>query len=201
MSLEKDGVNLFYGKDGEYRVSETANKFLTGILYYAKDLCLVMNASVNSYRRLDPKYEAPNEIKASGVDRGAMIRIPLGNEKSVRIEVRTVAPDANPYLLIFSLIKAGMKGMEAGKEKFDKMKKIVGSGGVKKLPSNIYTALDCYARSKFMIDIMGKRNHKKYLDLKKAVADRSPKELGTRVKAHEILYHHEVTNQMLWSDF
>jgi glutamine synthetase len=33
------------------------------------------------------------------------------------------------------------------------------------------------------------------------VADRSPKELGTRVKASEVLFHHEVTNQLLWNQF
>jgi glutamine synthetase len=31
---------------------------------------------VNAYRRLDPHFEAPNQIKASAVDRGSMIRIP-----------------------------------------------------------------------------------------------------------------------------
>ncbi len=29
-----------------------------------------------------------------------MVRIPLGNERSARIEVRSVAPDANPYLAL-----------------------------------------------------------------------------------------------------
>ena len=30
------------------------------------------------------------------INRGAMVRIPLGNEKSARIEVRSIAPDAMP---------------------------------------------------------------------------------------------------------
>ena len=42
----------------------------------------LLNPSVNSYRRLDPHFEAPNQIKASPVDRGSMIRIPIGNESS-----------------------------------------------------------------------------------------------------------------------
>jgi glutamine synthetase len=32
-------------------------------------------------------------------------------------------------------------------------------------------------------------------------ADRCAKELGTRVKVAEIQFHHEVTNQHLWSMF
>jgi glutamine synthetase len=45
-------------------------------------MCLVLNASVNAYRRLDPHFEAPNQIKVSPIDRGSMIRIPVGNEKT-----------------------------------------------------------------------------------------------------------------------
>ena len=80
------------------------------ILTHANDICLLLNASVNAYRRLDPHFEAPNQIKASAVDRGSMIRIPLGNEKSSRVEVRSVAPDANPYLALYSIFKSGIDG-------------------------------------------------------------------------------------------
>lgn len=201
ISLEKGDENIFYDKNGDNNLSKAAYKFLTGILYYAKDLCLIMSSSINAYRRLDPKYEAPNEIKYSNVDRGAMIRIPLGNKKSARIEVRTVAPDANPYLLAYALTKAGLAGMDAKDREFKEMEKVAYSNGVKKLPSNIYVAIDAFGKSEFMEKILGTDNHEKYLELKKASADRCPRELGTKVKIYEILCHHEITNQMLWNDF
>jgi len=34
-----------------------------------------------------------------------MVRIPIGNERSMRTEVRAVAPDANPYMVMFSIFK------------------------------------------------------------------------------------------------
>jgi len=80
--------------------------FLDRILTHGNDICLLLNPSVNAYRRLDPHFEAPNQIKASAVDRGSMIRIPIGNEKSMRVEVRSVAPDANPYLVMLSSSRA-----------------------------------------------------------------------------------------------
>ena len=123
ISFAKDGVNMFYDKAGEYSMSANSRKFITGILYFGNDLCLVMNSSVNAYRRLDPHFEAPNEIKVSAVDRGSMIRIPIGNEKSARVEVRTVAPDVNPYLCVYALIKAGLYGMNASAEELAKMEK------------------------------------------------------------------------------
>src|SRR5260370_7260712 len=67
-----------------------------------------MNPSSNAYRRVDPDFEAPSQLKASAVDRGSMIRIPIGNEKSMRVEVRSVAPDANPYLVMLSILKTGI---------------------------------------------------------------------------------------------
>jgi len=66
------------------------------ILHNADDLCLVFNSSVNAYRRLDPHFEAPNQIRVSAVDRAAMIRIPLGDERSARIEVRSIAQMRTP---------------------------------------------------------------------------------------------------------
>jgi len=83
------------------------------ILTHANDICLLLNASVNAYRRLDPHFEAPNQIEASPIDRGSMVRIPIGNEKSSRVEVRSVSPDANPYLVMYSIFKTGLEGSTA----------------------------------------------------------------------------------------
>src|SRR5690606_1796440 len=108
ISLSKNRENLFYNANGKDKISDTNRCFIDSILSNARDICLVLNSSVNSYRRLDPSYEAPNEIKASAIDRGSMIRIPLGNARSARVEVRSVAPDANPYLVMSTLIKTGL---------------------------------------------------------------------------------------------
>ena len=79
ISLAQDGKNIFYDKSGENNMSDIARRFITGVLYYAKDLCLLTSSSVNAYRRLDPAFEAPNEIKVTATDRGSMVRIPIGN--------------------------------------------------------------------------------------------------------------------------
>jgi glutamine synthetase len=38
-------------------------------------------------------------------------------------------------------------------------------------------------------------------EIKLAQAERCPKALGTVIKASEVQFHHEVTNQFLWSQF
>src|SRR5580700_4251489 len=110
VSVSKGGKNLFWDPKGEEMLSKFGWEFVDRILTHGNDLCLLLNASVNAYRRLDPHFEAPNQIKASPVDRGSMIRIPIGNSRSARVEVRAVAPDANPYMVLHGIFKTGIEG-------------------------------------------------------------------------------------------
>ena len=196
ISVSKQGQNLFYEKEGEENLSPIAWDFVERLLNHALDICLVLNSSVNSYRRLDPHYEAPNQIMASAVDRTAMVRIPLGNKKSARVEVRTVAPDANPYLAILTLFKTGFEGQKNAKFSGASRKE-----GSEVLPDNIHNAIEFFAKSSFCKEILGEENVAKFADLKMASANRCPRELGTMVKTEEILFHHDVTNQYIWKRF
>lgn len=196
VSASIDGKNIFFDKETE-GLSSFGEQFATSILYHGKSMCLILNSSVNSYRRLDPKFEAPNEIKMSNCDRSSMVRIPHGNKNSTRIEVRSVAPDCNPYLALFTLLSVGMMGTEAGNIK--KFSSVLEKR--EKLPANIYDAIRYFKGSDLMKEILGKETHEKYADLKEMVANRCPKDLGTTIKTEEVIYHHEVTNQFLWSRF
>src|SRR5436309_10205623 len=110
VSITKGGKNLFWDPKGEEKISPFAWQFVDRILTHGNDICLLLNPSVNAFRRLDPHFEAPNQIKASATDRGSMVRIPIGNERSSRVEVRSVAPDANPYMVMLSVFKTGLEG-------------------------------------------------------------------------------------------
>src|SRR3984957_13560703 len=110
VSISKGGKNIYWDPKGEEKHSKFGWAVVDRILTHGNDICLLLNASVNAYRRLDPHFEAPNQLKASAVDRGSMVRIPLGNERSMRVEVRSVAPDANPYLVMMAVFKTGIAG-------------------------------------------------------------------------------------------
>jgi len=193
-SLSKAGKNIFYDKKGKEGLSTIAWDFISRILNHAPEICLIINSSVNAYRRLDPHFEAPNQIKVSPFDRGSMIRIPIGNEKSARIEVRSVAPDTNPYLWLYTLIKIFMMGEKLIKNKSKRDR-------LRFLPGTISDALKLFKTSDFIGKILGESNKEKFAYYKQLAADRSPRELGTKVKNSEIIYHHEVTNQALWNTF
>ena len=193
VSISENGTNLFWDPKGEEKLSKDGWAFLDRILTHGNDICLLLNASVNAYRRLDPHFEAPNQIKASPVDRGSMIRIPIGNEKSMRVEVRSVAPDANPYLTMYSIFKTGIEGDTA------KIKNL--RQAERYLPDNIYTALDNFRSAEWTTTLLGADVKGRYAELKQASADRCPRVLGTFVKSPEVQYHHEVYNQFLWNLF
>ena len=193
VSVSKDGKNLFWDPKGEEKLSKMGWAFVDRVLTHGNDFCLVMNSSVNAYRRLDPHFEAPNQLKASAVDRGAMIRIPIGNERSMRVEFRSVAPDANPYLVLYTIFRTGIEGETA------KIKNL--RQAERYLPDNIYTALENFNNSSWTSEILSDGVKKRYADLKQASADRCPRLLGTFVKPQEVQYHHEVYNQFLWNLF
>ena len=193
VSVSKGGKNLFWDAKGDEKLSKMGWSFIDRILTHGNDLCLMLNASVNAYRRLDPHFEAPNQIKASPVDRGSMIRVPIGNERSMRVEVRSVSPDANPYMVMYAVFKSGLDGEIA------KIKNL--RQAERYLPDNIYSALQDFRKAKWTSTILGEDVKGRYADLKQASADRCPRLLGTFVKAPEVQYHHDVYNQFLWNLF
>jgi glutamine synthetase len=193
VSINKGGKNLFWDAKGDEKLSKLGWQFIDRILTHGNDICLLLNSSVNAYRRLDPHFEAPNQIKASPTDRGSMVRIPIGNERSMRVEVRSVAPDASPYMVMYSIFKTGLDGDTA------KIKNL--RQAERYLPDNIYTAMENFRNADWISDILGDDVKGRYADLKQAAADRCPRLLGTFVKAPEVQYHHDVYNQFLWNQF
>ena len=193
VSVSKGGKNLMWDPEGQEKTSKYGWDFVDRILTHGLDLCVVMNASVNAYRRLDPHFEAPNQLKASAVDRGSMVRIPIGNEKSARVEIRSVGPDANPYMTLYSIFRTGIEGDIS---KLDNLRE-----AQRYLPDNIYDALDCFNKSDWTTKLFTEEVKARYADLKKAAADRCARLLGTSVKAPELQYHHEIYNQFLWNQF
>jgi glutamine synthetase len=107
--------------------------------------------------------------------------------------VRAVAPDANPYLVMYSVFKTGLDGDIAQIENLRSAERY--------LPDNIYDALANFKNAPWTTALLGEDVKARYADLKQASADRCPRLLGTMVKAPEVQYHHAVYNQYLWNQF
>jgi glutamine synthetase len=111
----------------------------------------------------------------------------------MRVEVRSVSPDANPYLALYSIFKTGLDGDTS------KIKNL--RQAERYLPDNIYDALANFRKAEWTTELLGEDVKGRYADLKQAAADRCARLLGTYVKAPEVQYHHDVYNQFLWNRF
>ena len=129
LSLFRGEGNAFFDADDPSHLSAVARGFTAGLLRHAREITLVMNQWVNSYKRLVPGFEAPVRVawnrrgavaparvpQLPGRMPGDLLRVPefrAGHEIAARIEYR--APDAacNPYLAFAALLAAGLQGIE-----------------------------------------------------------------------------------------
>ena len=145
LSLTRGGSNLFWDPSGEDQLSATGWNFIDRILTSANDICLILNSSVNAYRRLDPHFEAPNQIKASAINRGAMVRIPLANEKSARDRGALDRPGRQP---VPGHLRAAARPASRGRCPKDADNEIRRSR-TRFLPDNIYDAIRLFKSSRF----------------------------------------------------
>ena len=82
---------------------------------HAREISLVTNQWVNSYKRLVPGYEAPVYLCWARRNRSALVRVPIykpGKENATRVELRNPDPACNPYLAFAAMLAAGLDGIE-----------------------------------------------------------------------------------------
>jgi glutamine synthetase len=116
-SLFSGSKNAFFDPKDPYFLSDIAKKYIAGLLTHIKEITLVLNQWVNSYKRLVPGYEAPVYICWARRNRSTLVRVPLykpGKEKATRVELRSPDPSCNPYLAFSCMLNAGLRGVEKG---------------------------------------------------------------------------------------
>ncbi|MFO6464446.1 glutamine synthetase family protein [Jannaschia sp. KMU-145] len=108
--LDADGANVF--DDGGSEGSDMLRHAVAGLLAAAPASTLVFAPHLNSYDRLVPGAHAPTGLAWAYENRTSAIRIPSGPTAARRIEHRISGGDANPYLLLASILAAALQGIE-----------------------------------------------------------------------------------------
>jgi len=114
-SLFRGERNAFFDANDAHYLSAIAKSYIAGLLRHAREITLVTNQWVNSYKRLVPGYEAPVYLSWALRNRSDLIRVPQykpGKEEDTRIEYRSPDPAANPYLVFAVMLAAGLEGIE-----------------------------------------------------------------------------------------
>ena len=114
-SLFKGDRNVFFSPDDPYHLSPIAKAYIAGLMRHARELTLITNQWVNSYKRLVPGYEAPVYITWARRNRSDLVRVPEckpGKDMATRIEYRAPDPACNPYLAFAVMLAAGLEGIE-----------------------------------------------------------------------------------------
>ncbi len=176
-SIFKGKKNQFSNPKDSYGLSKLAYNYLAGVLKYMKEISAVTSPLVNSYKRLVSGFEAPVYICWGRMNRSALVRVPRisrNNFDSVRIELRSCDPSANPYLLFASVLRAGLEGIKNNlkppkpvEENVYKIKSdILKDKGIGLLPRSLWEALEYYNRSKVAKSALGDVLFQRYYDIK-----------------------------------
>ncbi|MET0785097.1 MAG: type I glutamate--ammonia ligase [Paenisporosarcina sp.] len=174
VSLFKGKENAFYDESGDLQLSETAYKFMAGILKHVQGFTAITNPTVNSYKRLVPGYEAPCYVAWSAQNRSPLIRIPSSRGVSTRVEVRSVDPSANPYLAMAVILKAGLDGIKnnltppkaVDRNIYVMNKEERRANGVEDLPANLHLALEELEKNETIREALGEHIYANFVDSK-----------------------------------
>jgi glutamine synthetase len=182
-SLFRGDINGFYDASDEYNLSDMAKSYIAGIMEHAREMALVTNQWVNSYKRLVPGYEAPVYVAWAQRNRSTMVRVPMykpGKEQATRIEFRSPDPACNPYLAFAAMLAAGLKGVEDNYQLPDPVEEDIyemdeearAREGITSLPGSLFEAILEMEKSELMRETLGDHIFNKVLANKKIEWDR-----------------------------
>src|ERR671922_936764 len=165
-SLFEGDRNAFFDATDEHHLSKTGKAYIAGILRHAREITLVTNQWVNSYKRLVPGYEAPVYICWARRNRSALVRVPMykpGKEQAARIELRSPDPACNPYLAFATMLAAGLKGIEeeyelapeASNNIYEMAEEERRAAGIESLPEDLSEAIRAAEGSELLHDTLG----------------------------------------------
>lgn len=163
ISVYKDGKCLFNSKGGELR--DETKWFIGGILKHVKGMCAVTNPLVNSYKRLQSGYCAPNSISWSYRDVNAIVKVRRSIGEDTKVELRFPDPSANPYLAIALCIAAGIDGLEHQINPGDMLENCREKGlPVGSLPSTLREAIHHMKNDELIENVLGKEFVRAYMN-------------------------------------
>ena len=113
LSCWSEGSNAFRAADASGPLSPVFQAAIAGLLAHLPAASLLLNPTINSYKRLVPGWFAPVNVSWGVENRSAAVRaiVRPGNPELCRLECRRPGADANPYLALAAVISAASDGI------------------------------------------------------------------------------------------
>jgi len=167
--LDESGRNVFAGK-GQYgemdSISDLMRYSLGGVRQTLAESMGIFAPNVNAYRRFRPDSYAPVRDDWGFENRFVAFRIPKSSPEARRIEHRVAGADANPYLLIATILAGVHYGIQ---QKIDPGPPTIGNTVVSQgrtIPAEIDQAMDLSRKSQFLADYLGEQYMRVYTTCK-----------------------------------
>ncbi len=165
------GRNTFADPSKPHGLSDVCLKWISGIMKHTREITVITNPIINSYKRLVPGYEAPCYICWSDANRSSMIRIPAIRGDKTRTEIRNVDCASNPYLVTAAILAAGLDGITSDlpfiepvyDNIFEYTREEREQHGILNLPENLKEALKEFKKSDLMRKTLGDHIFQKYI--------------------------------------
>ena len=176
----RDDTNAFHSPTGHHALSDVAHAFIGGVLAHLPALLSLTAPSVNSYRRLQPRFWSSAYTAWGPDNKEATIRVPSKRRRlemeSTNLEFKPCDPSCNPYLALGGLLAAGLDGIE---RKLDPGEPLLVDPdtlseaerrrrGVRRYPTSLGEALDALERDDLMRAALGEVLAREYLAVKRS---------------------------------
>lgn len=166
-SLIKDGENVFECADRPGELSEEAYYFIGGLLAHSKEMALITNPLVNSYKRLVPGYDAPTELTWTENNQNSLVRIPVTRGDGIRVELRSPDASANPYVVLAVCLAAGLDGIKNNITPTKSSNLAAQDQQAEHLPETLKEAIDYFESSSWVKEVLGEEFCRQYVAAKK----------------------------------
>ena len=166
-SLIKNGENVFECADHPGELSEEAYYFIGGLLAHSKEMALITNPVVNSYKRLVPGYDAPTELTWTENNQNSLVRIPVTREEGIRVELRSPDASANPYVVLAICLAAGLDGIKNKITPTKSSNLAAQEQQAEHLPETLKEAIDYFESSSWVKEVLGEEFCRQYVAAKK----------------------------------
>jgi glutamine synthetase len=174
------GRPAFADPSGQFGLSATGYHFIGGLLAHLPGLVSLTCASVNSYRRLRPRFWSSAFVSYGPDNREAAVRIcsPLGAAGSVNLELKPSDSSANPYLALGAVIHAGLDGIRRELDPGQALRVDPATmslvqreaAGAYRLPETLGAALDALESDEVLMGALGPLRSRAYLAVKRSEA-------------------------------